>query len=99
VFLTRYLDLFTNFYSFYNEFMKLFYILASGAIVYAMRVRHPWKATYEMDTMANDTFQHVKFAIAPCALIALFINEGKLADVSRRAASCCRPPSATLTAP
>jgi hypothetical protein len=37
VFLTRYLDLFTNFYSLYNTLMKVVYLAASGWIVYMLR--------------------------------------------------------------
>ena len=37
VFVARYLDLFTNFYSLYNSIMKIVYLIASGYIVYMIR--------------------------------------------------------------
>ena len=37
VFIARYLDLFTNFYSYYNTIMKIIYIVTSGSIVYMIR--------------------------------------------------------------
>ena len=133
VFITRYLDLFTNFYSMcvllprpflqaeatapssmlveltphpptpctsYNSLMKVVYLAASSWVVYMMRVevrpscarlrggasharvayppstpQEPWKSTYE-DKL--DTFLHIKFAIAPCAVLALVLNEGSI---------------------
>jgi len=73
VFVTRYLDLFTNFVSVYNTTMKLLYIGFSGFIVYLIRYQEPWKSTNDK---SHDTFQHVQFAIAPCFLLACFVNEG-----------------------
>ena len=32
----------------------------------------PWKSTYKSE---EDNFLHLKFAIAPCALLAILINE------------------------
>jgi ER lumen protein retaining receptor len=82
VFLTRYLDLFFRFYSVYNTSMKLFYILASGAIVYALRVhRGPWRVTYEQNTLPEDKMAHWLLCVAPCAVLALMLNEGKWADL------------------
>ncbi len=60
--------------------MKIFYIGASGAIVYALRAKEPWRSTYATNTAPRDTFQHVKFAIVPCACIALIINQGAFSD-------------------
>ena len=37
VFVLRYLDLFTNFFSLYNTVMKVVYITASAGILYLMR--------------------------------------------------------------
>jgi len=75
VFLTRYLDLFTYFHSLYNSVMKVIYIVASAAVVYLLRYVEPYKSSYQKDAK-NDSFLHVKFAILPCALLALFFNEG-----------------------
>lgn len=79
VFCTRYLDLFTNFYSVYNSVMKVVYIAASAWVVHMMRQQEPWKSTYEANM---DPFQHWKFAVAPCAALALVFNEGSYATQS-----------------
>ncbi len=79
VFVARYLDLFTHFYSLYNTLMKIFYIAASAWVVYMIDQQQPWKSTYES---ALDSFQHWKFAVAPCAALALLVNEGSWAKQS-----------------
>lgn len=48
MFLTRYVDLFTTFYSVYNTIMKLVYIGASAWIVWMIRREKPFVATYEV---------------------------------------------------
>jgi len=79
VFLTRYLDLFTNFISLYNTLMKLIFLASSGAIVYYMRFHKVVKQKYDKD---QDTFRTL-FLVLPCALLALFINErAKILEVS-----------------
>ncbi|KAG8649956.1 hypothetical protein MANES_08G162900v8 [Manihot esculenta] len=55
VFLTRYLDLFTKYYSIYNTAMKLVFIGTSVAIVWYMRYHKVVKQTYSKD---EDTFRH-----------------------------------------
>ncbi|CAE7897213.1 ERD2B [Symbiodinium sp. KB8] len=72
VFLTRYLDLFTNKTSLYNTLFKIFYIAASAGLVYLIRFREPFKSMYLFE---RDTFLHWKFAVLPCAVLALFIND------------------------
>ena len=72
VFITRYLDVFTNTTSLYNTVFKIFYLTASIGLVYAIRKKEPFKSTYLFE---RDSFLHVKFAIVPCAVIALVINE------------------------
>lgn len=67
VFVTRYLDLFTTFYSLYNSCMKVLYIATTASIVYAIRLQEPICSTYDK---GQDTFLHWKFAVAPCAVIA-----------------------------
>jgi len=67
VFVTRYLDLFTQFYSVYNSVMKVLYIASTASIVYMIRLSQPICSTYDK---AQDTFLHWKFAAAPCAVIA-----------------------------
>lgn len=70
VFLCRYLDLFTNFYSLYNTIFKIFYILCSGAIVFLIRFKEPWKSTNDRK---QDTFQSWVLII-PCLALACFVN-------------------------
>lgn len=72
VFMTRYLDVFTNTTSLYNTCFKIFYLAASIGLVYAIRKKEPFKSTYLFE---RDSFLHVKFAIVPCAVLALVINE------------------------
>jgi ER lumen protein retaining receptor len=68
VFVTRYLDLFFTFYSIYNSVMKVLYIASTASIIYTIRFQEPIKSTYDK---AQDTFLHWRFAVAPCAVIAL----------------------------
>merc|ERR1719253_1298170 len=60
VFVTRYLDLFTTYYSLYNSCMKILYIFTTGAIIYMIRFQEPIRSTYDK---AQDTFLHWKFAV------------------------------------
>ncbi len=46
---------------------------ASAWIVYMIRYKDPWRATYEAQL---DSFLHWKFAVAPCLALAVFVNEG-----------------------
>ena len=67
VFLTRYLDLFTTFYSLYNSVMKIVYITITAYIVFMIKHREPFKGLYNPD---QDSFALWKFAVAPCAFLA-----------------------------
>ena len=58
VFLTRYLDLFTNFISLYNTAMKIFFLISSIGTIYLMFLK--FKATYDHN---HDTFRFVCFLI------------------------------------
>ena len=71
VFVTRYLDLFTTFYSLYNSFMKVLYICTTAMIIYTIKFTQPFKSTYDK---AQDSFLHIKFAVLPCAVIALITH-------------------------
>jgi len=75
VFVTRYLDLFFlhhfSWLTIYNTIMKIIYISSSATIVYYFRYKLPWKTTYKKD---EDSFLHLKFAIAPCAVLSLVLN-------------------------
>lgn len=68
VFITRYLDLFTNFISVYNTAMKLFFLTSSIGTVYLMYVK--FKATYDSN---HDTFR-IEFLVIPSAILALLLN-------------------------
>ncbi|KAI4295303.1 hypothetical protein L6164_035364 [Bauhinia variegata] len=69
VFITRYLDLFTSYRSFYNTVMKLVFLGTSIAIVWYMRYHKVVKQTYNKD---QDTFRHY-FLVLLCILLALLI--------------------------
>lgn len=69
VFVTRYLDLFTNFISLYNSIMKVLFILSSGYIVYLIRIKY--QSSYDRE---HDTFR-IEFLILPSAVLAFLVNE------------------------
>jgi ER lumen protein retaining receptor len=71
VFVTRYLDLFTTFYSVYNSVMKILYIVSTAMIIHTIRFKEPIKSTYDQ---SQDTFLHWRFAVAPCAAVAFFTH-------------------------
>ena len=81
VFVTRYLDLFTTFYSVYNSCMKVLYIASTAYILYLVKGTEPFKSTYEA---THDSFLHWQFAVAPCAVVALLVSlyTGGLEDFS-----------------
>jgi ER lumen protein retaining receptor len=68
VYITRYLDLFTNYISLYNSFMKIVFIGASLATLYLMYIK--FKATYDRN---HDTFR-IEFLLIPVTLLALLVN-------------------------
>jgi ER lumen protein retaining receptor len=68
VFVSRYLDLFTNFISFYNTSMKVFFLAASIGTCYLMYLK--FKATYDHN---HDTFR-VEFILLPTAILSLVLN-------------------------
>ncbi|KAL8538336.1 hypothetical protein ACS0TY_000356 [Phlomoides rotata] len=70
VFLARYLDLFTKYFSLYNTVMKLVFIGTSVCIVWYMRFHKVVKQTYYKD---QDTFRHY-FLIPLCLLLALLVH-------------------------
>lgn len=71
VFLTRYLDLFTTYYSLYNSLMKILYISTTAYIVYMVRFTEPFKTNYDKN---HDSFLHWQFAVAPCAVLAIITS-------------------------
>jgi ER lumen protein retaining receptor len=68
VFVTRYLDLFTSFYSYYNSLMKILYITATAYIIYMIKGMEPYKSNFDE---AGDSFLHYRFAVAPCVVLAV----------------------------
>ena len=71
VFVTRYLDLFTTFYSLYNTIMKILYISITAYIIYMVLRTEPFKTAYDK---AHDSFLHWQFAVLPCAILAVVSN-------------------------
>jgi ER lumen protein retaining receptor len=72
VFVTRYIDLLWHFVSLYNTGMKILYLVFSGAIVYVIRFKEPFKSTNDK---SQDTFLHLRYAVLPCAVLAIVFNE------------------------
>lgn len=68
VFLTRYYDLFYNFVSYYNSLMKILYISSTVYIIYTIKRKEPYMSNVEE---AGDSFLHYRFAVAPCAVLAI----------------------------
>ncbi|CAH1274610.1 ER lumen protein-retaining receptor 2 [Branchiostoma lanceolatum] len=68
VFITRYLDLFTNFISVYNSVMKIIYLLTSLGTVYLMYFK--FKATYDSN---HDTFR-IEFLVVPVGGLSFLVN-------------------------
>lgn len=71
VFVTRYLDLFTKFYSLYNSCMKVLYIATTASVINTIRFREPVASTYDR---TQDSFLHWKFAVLPCAIVAVITH-------------------------
>lgn len=71
VFVCRYTDLFTTYFSLYNSLMKIIFISSSSMIVYLMKFRQPIAATY--DPQADNFF--LPYLLVPCALLALLVND------------------------
>lgn len=67
VFCTRYLDLFTTYFSLYNTIAKIYYITATAGIVIAIKYMEPIKSIYNFD---QDSFQHWKFCVVPSFALA-----------------------------
>jgi len=68
VFITRYLDLFMNFVSWYNSVMKVIYLVASLGTCFL--IYHKFRATYDGN---HDSFR-MEFLIIPAAGLACLIN-------------------------
>lgn len=68
VYVTRYLDVFTNFVSLYNTGMKILFVATSCATVFLIYKK--FRATYDGHT---DTFK-MEFVLLPCLLLSLVAN-------------------------
>ena len=68
VFCSRYLDLFTHFYSWYNSLMKVIYISSTAYIIYLVKETQPFKTDYER---GQDSFLHWQFGVGPCAVLTV----------------------------
>ncbi|GAB4858186.1 endoplasmic reticulum retention protein [Ancistrocladus abbreviatus] len=71
VFVTRYMDLFSRYISFYNTIMKIVFLLTSMAIVWYMRYHKVVKQTYNKE---EDTFRHY-FLVLPSLVLALLLPQ------------------------
>jgi len=67
VFCTRYLDLFTFFYGWYNSVIKVFFLGSSVGFVWLLRKWEPTRTTYRKQ---EDYVQHWKIIAAPIAIVA-----------------------------
>ena len=79
VFMTRYLDLFAYFVSFYNTFMKLAYLAFTGYLIYLMRFSKLYRQTYDVK---GDSFAYWKYLLGPCFVLALLVSEFSLLDIT-----------------
>ena len=78
-------------------------IAAAAAIVYLIRYKEQYNATYLAETVKYDTFKHWKFIVAPCAVLALLICENRWDPMEVREARSSgagdrRGPTSTLSA-
>ncbi|KAI8900290.1 ER lumen protein retaining receptor-domain-containing protein [Globomyces pollinis-pini] len=68
VFCTRYMDLFSHFYSFYNTFMKMIYIAISIFVVVLMKTQLKTSWDPKLDTF------RIEFLLVPCAILAALVH-------------------------
>ena len=73
MYITRYWDLFLYFISLYNSVMKILFISCTYYIIYLMRIKKPYRLTYDP---IGDNFPHIKFIYPGAAVLALIINTG-----------------------
>ncbi|CAJ1949951.1 unnamed protein product [Cylindrotheca closterium] len=71
VYLARYLDVFTTWYSLYNTAMKIFYIFATALIVCTLRSGESWHTSY---SPSHDSFRHWKFLAIPVFFLASVVH-------------------------
>ena len=68
--MTRYVDLFWNYSSYYNVIMKLIFLSTSLYTVYLIGWR--FRATYDLQT--HDKMR-VEYLVVPALILALVLNE------------------------
>lgn len=61
------------FISFYNTFMKLFFISSSVYIIYLMKYKRPYCTTYDE---FGDKFPHIKFLLPGALVLTLVVQTG-----------------------
>jgi ER lumen protein retaining receptor len=66
--ITRYTDLFTSFYSWYNSIMKVVYISLHASVIVMIRRNSAISSTYDGQ---QDNFSHRKYLVLPCVLLAI----------------------------
>lgn len=71
VFLCRYSDLFWNFYSVYNEIMKVVFIVSSSAIVYLFIVDRRYSTTYDKSTEQPVLLAYI---CLPCLVLCVLLT-------------------------
>uniref|UniRef100_A0A0D6QSA4 ER lumen protein-retaining receptor n=1 Tax=Araucaria cunninghamii TaxID=56994 RepID=A0A0D6QSA4_ARACU len=71
VFITRYLDIFTDYISFYNTVMKIIFVASSISIVWYIRSHKIVRRSYDKE---QDTFRHYMLVI-PCFALALLVHD------------------------
>jgi len=71
VFMCRYVDIFWNFFSIYNEIMKIIFLISSFAIVYIIRFASPHSDTYEKE----DDYFPSQYVVIPSGMLAIAINK------------------------
>lgn len=81
VFLSRYLDIFTTYYSFYNSAFKIFFLVSTAAILYGLCYVEPAKSTY---SASQDRFVYWH-ALVPAGVVAFlvhFLGSGVSVEIS-----------------
>jgi len=72
VFLTRYIDLFTTYYSFYNSCMKIMYILTSIWVVFSLHFPH---GRLRDTCFQEESFHHLARLVIPSLVVAIVAFE------------------------
>ena len=85
VFLARYLDLLTDFFSLYNSVMKVVFIASSLAIVWCMRYHRAVRRTYDREL---DTFRHYFLILGSFVLALIFHEKFTVQEVNFLFCSC-----------